>query len=108
MDFKLLGDRIREEREKLRMTQQQLADEINMSVSFLGHIERGGRKCSLETLVKIATALGTNIDYLLMDSLNPTYDNIENEISLYLRKMGNKERLYTLNMVKAFYDYLSM
>lgn len=36
-----------------------------MSTSFYGHIERGSRKASLETLLSISTALDTTTDYLI-------------------------------------------
>lgn len=40
-----------------------------MSASFLGHIERGTRVASLETLVKVCNVLDTNPDFLLAASL---------------------------------------
>ena len=53
MNYKDLGRRIRMLRQKQHMTQERLAEEIDMSSSFLGHIERGTRIASLETLVKV-------------------------------------------------------
>lgn len=51
------------------MTQDQLSEKAGISLSFLGHIERGSRKSSLETLVSLANALEVSADYLLQDSL---------------------------------------
>ena len=51
------------------MTQEQLAEQAGISLSFLGHIERGTRKASLDTLVGIANALKISTDILLQDSL---------------------------------------
>ncbi|MDL2318284.1 helix-turn-helix domain-containing protein, partial [Eubacteriales bacterium OttesenSCG-928-A19] len=54
---------------KLRLlkkkTQAQLANECVVSTSFYGHIERGSRKASLETLLSISIALDTTTDYLI-------------------------------------------
>lgn len=69
MNYKDLGRRIRMLRQKQHMTQEQLAEKIDMSASFLGHIERGTRVSSLETLVKICNVLDTNPGYLLAASL---------------------------------------
>lgn len=39
-----------------------------LSVSFYGHIERGGRVPSLETMARLAAALGVRVDDLLFGS----------------------------------------
>lgn len=42
MDYKRLGERIREERKRLNLTQAQLAEAIDISDTYMGAIERGG------------------------------------------------------------------
>lgn len=70
MDYVSLGRRIRQKRIALHWTQSQLAQAVGLSVSFLGHIERGSRKASLETIVDICNALDITPGYLLEDSLS--------------------------------------
>ena len=41
MDYKRLGERIREERLRLRLTQAQLAEAVDISDTYMGAIERG-------------------------------------------------------------------
>lgn len=43
MNYKRLGERIREERLKLNLTQAQLAEAIDISDTYMGAIERGER-----------------------------------------------------------------
>lgn len=50
VDYAAMGSRVRRLRLAQHMTQEQLAEACNISFSFLGHIERGTRKMSLETL----------------------------------------------------------
>lgn len=69
MDYIALGYNIRRKRKKLHMTQEQLAAKAGLSMSFIGHIERGTRKASLDTLVDIANTLGCGVDELLCDSI---------------------------------------
>ena len=69
MNYEALGKRIRAQRKIARMTQEELAEQAGISISFLGHIERGTRKASLETLVALANALKISTDILLQDSL---------------------------------------
>ena len=61
MDYFALGKRIRKRRVEQGMTQEQLARQVGVTTSFIGHLERGSRKASLETLVALANALHPQI-----------------------------------------------
>jgi transcriptional regulator with XRE-family HTH domain len=65
-----LGKKIMQLRKDKKMTQKQLAELVGVSMSFMGLIERGERKASLETIVSIANALEVGLNYLLSASLN--------------------------------------
>lgn len=65
MRYEEIGRRIREERIKQRYTQEKLAEAVEISLSFMGHIERGTRKMSLGTFEKICKALHCSADKLL-------------------------------------------
>lgn len=69
MNYKELGRRVRAKRLALSWTQEYLANEIEVSTSFIGHIERGTRKASIDTLVALANAMQISTDELLRDSL---------------------------------------
>lgn len=60
-----IGRRIRSLRKANRLTQQELAEMADISLSFLGHIERGTRKLSVETLCRLAKALNCSSDAIL-------------------------------------------
>lgn len=55
--YRAIGRRIRTLRQERKMTQEQLAEKAGISLSFIGHIERGSRKLSVETLYKLVDAL---------------------------------------------------
>ena len=65
MDYVQLGRRVRIRRNVLGITQEGLAERINVSTSFVGHIERGTRKLSVETLHALCKALGISADFLM-------------------------------------------
>lgn len=69
MDYVELGKRVRARRTELNWTQEYLAREIGVSTSFVGHIERGSRKASIDTLVLLANAMEISTDQLLGGSL---------------------------------------
>lgn len=49
---------LRAEREARKLTQQELAFEAGLSLTYVGEIERGQRMISLDTLQRVSTALG--------------------------------------------------
>ena len=64
-DFYLkLGLNIKKYRNKLSISQQELADRVNLSLNFIGKIEVAFSKPSLETLIKIAEALEITVSEL--------------------------------------------
>lgn len=63
--YKAIGKKIRDLRRLKGMTQGELSEKCEISLSFLGHIERGSRVLSVETLVKICIALNCSADHLL-------------------------------------------
>ena len=70
MDYAKLGVRVRQQRVLNRMTQEQLAEKTGVSSSFIGHIERGEKKASVETVVALCNALDISPSVLLQDSLS--------------------------------------
>lgn len=74
MDYRDLGIRVRTIRRQAGMTQEELAEKVGISASFLGHIERGSRVASLETLVALCNTLNISPVYLLEASLLSTQE----------------------------------
>lgn len=70
VDYKDLGHRVRTLRRMRDLTQEELAEKLDISASFLGHIERGTRVASLETLVALCNALKVSPQELLIASLD--------------------------------------
>ncbi len=62
--YKNLGKNIKNRRKFLNLTQQDLADRLEMSLNFVGKIEVAFSKPSLDTLIEIAKALDTTVSDL--------------------------------------------
>lgn len=61
----MFNKRLRQSRMNKKMTQQKMADTLEMSLNAYQKYEQAEREPSLETLVKIADLLDVSIDYLL-------------------------------------------
>ncbi|MGN0576146.1 MAG: helix-turn-helix domain-containing protein [Ruminococcus sp.] len=70
VNYTIVGKKIKENRLKLKITQEQLAEKCDVSVSYIAHIERGTKSLSLETAVKVSNALNVSLDYLLIDEIH--------------------------------------
>ncbi|MCU1524738.1 MAG: hypothetical protein JWO18_1632 [Microbacteriaceae bacterium] len=57
---RILGERIRDRRNKLALSQEEIANLAGMNVSNYGKIERGLGNPNFHTLVRIASVLGVD------------------------------------------------
>jgi transcriptional regulator with XRE-family HTH domain len=62
-----LGSKIQDMRRLKQITQQQLAERSKISDVYLGYIEQGIRRCSIETYIRLVNALGFTLDDLFAD-----------------------------------------
>ena len=69
IDYKIIGNRIKELRVQKHLTQARLAEMSGIEPSNISHIERAATKLSLPTLVSIANALAVTLDELVYDNL---------------------------------------
>lgn len=63
--YKNLGKNIKKRRKELGLTQQELADKLNISLNFMGKIEVAFSKPSLDTLIEIADKLDISVSELV-------------------------------------------
>ena len=63
--YKNLGKYIKNRRKELGLTQQELADKLNISLNFMGKIEVAFSKPSLDTLIEIADKLDISVSELV-------------------------------------------
>lgn len=101
MDLYCLGNRIRKTRMNCGITQERLAEMVDISTNFMSLIENG-RNMSVETLVKIADALGFTVDYLLSDTMEVHSDKIMTQIAQNLSTLSDDEKLFFLNVIKQY------
>lgn len=102
MDRVALGKRIRESRNKLRFTQEVLAEKANIAVTYLGEIERGEKTPSLDVLISIAESLQVSCDYLLRDSVESATVYVDADISQKLSTLTRKQRIAAESILDAY------
>jgi len=63
----VLGRNVRKLRQQRKLTQEQLAFEAEIDLTYMGGIERGQRNPSLLVMARIADALGVQLPKLLSE-----------------------------------------
>ena len=105
MDYKRLGERIREERLRLHLTQAQLAEAVDISDTYMGSIERGERSLTLDTLVRLVNRLGVTVDYLLADSVTDTDSNIMEQFKQIIDDQPMERKQLAINVLRTIFAY---
>jgi transcriptional regulator with XRE-family HTH domain len=101
----MLGDKIKELRKASRLTQQELADAIEVSRSAIGMLEKNLQGVGNETLKKLAEFFNVTLDYLLAD--NEEGIKVENvQISKKAEKDIKKALDDTLEQLQSSQDGL--
>ena len=98
----LIGKRIKEQRKKNKLTQEQLSEKLGISKNHLSAIERGVYRVQIETLVMIINCLGCAADDLFCDVIDKGYMIKSSRLSEKIEKLSPEEQ----NRILAVVDTL--
>ena len=99
-----IAENIRKLRHNLNLSQEQLAEKINISTTHMSHIETGSTKLSLQVLVDIAKVLNVNTDDLIFEQ-KPQI--LVNRINNILSECNEEQIEVITNIVEATKDALN-
>lgn len=85
----MFGERIAEQRKKLGLSQEELAEKLNISQKSISKYERGSRRPSYEVLVSMAALFGVTTDYLL--GVDGGEKNMKNRLKELREENGMKQ-----------------
>lgn len=99
INYKQSGQKIRIQRHTLGLTQEAIAEKINITPSFYSQIESGTRKAGINTFA----AISQELDYILGNEVKSidknTFDDIELKIFHHLRNCSKEEKTFILNII---------
>lgn len=101
MDMIALGSKIKEARERAHLTQEELAEMVDISPTHMSVIERGIKTPKLDTFVRIVNALNLSSDALLQDGVEHADESIIAELSLRIGRLSREEQNRILNAIRA-------
>ena len=104
MNQKAIGRRIKAAREKKQLTQEQLAELVDLSAMHVSVIERGVKLPKLETLINIANVLDVSADVLLQDVINNRAEIFSSEVSTLMNKLPQEDQQRVLAALRSFIE----
>ena len=104
MNQKAIGRRIKAAREKKKLTQEQLAELVDLSPMHVSVIERGVKLPKLETLINIANVLDVSADVLLQDVVNNQVKLCASEASELVSQLPREDQKRVLAALRSFVE----
>ena len=103
--LKYIGANIRVARKGQNLTLESLSEQVGISTSFLGLIERGESSLSIETLIGLCKALGVSADSILFNqSASPVSSIIEKKdtVMALLSSATNEELSFMIDFIRFY------
>lgn len=104
VDYKLIGSRIKTARKGKGMTQETLAEKLDVSIGYISQVERGITKISLDLLAAISGILECDVAALITESAIVSENYKATEFAGELRDLTSKERGLVLAFIKLLKD----
>ena len=106
LDYKAIGKRIKIARIKADLTQERLAEMVEISPTHMSNIETGTTRVSLTAIVSLANALSVTVDDLLCDSVVKSKVQFEKDIAGILADCDEYEIRMVKDMAQALKETL--
>ena len=104
MNEKAIGRRIKAARESKKLTQEQLAELVDLSPMHISVIERGVKLPKLETLINIANILDVSADVLLQDVVKNQTKLYASEASTLIIQLPREDQRRVLAALRTFVE----
>ncbi|MDP4096288.1 helix-turn-helix domain-containing protein [Paenibacillus sp. P96] len=104
-DYGIIGNRIKKSREKKGLTQEMLAEELDVSNAYISKIERGKTQISLDRLSELCYVLEESTEYILNGSDSTSDDYLRNEIMVMLEGCSAEKVKLISQVIKPIVEY---
>ncbi|MCH5211295.1 MAG: helix-turn-helix transcriptional regulator [Oscillospiraceae bacterium] len=102
-----LGIEIKKNRKLLKLTQEQLAELIDVNPHYIYEIEKGLKIPSLSVLIAISEQLHVSIDTLLGSNVQNS-DKDNDDLDRLIKNLNNTQRINLANVIRSLYPYLKL
>lgn len=104
IDYSVIGSRIKQARLAKNMTQEDLADQIDISVAFLSRVERGNSHINLKRLNQLCNLLDVSEGYLLNGAASNSENYLDKEFTDLIKSVSPEKQKLIYNVAKAIVE----
>ena len=104
LDYSIIGERLKRARLAKNMTQENLAEQLDVSVAFLSRVERGNSHINLKRLSEICDILGVTEGYILNGSSDSSHFYLSSEFTNTLNKASPEKQKLIYKIAKVIVD----
>jgi transcriptional regulator with XRE-family HTH domain len=101
IDYRVIGSRIKTERKLAKLSQEELAEKLSISISFQSRMERGATKISLDMLGRISDALNIPLSLLVTGVADNSSHFLDDELGSLTEDFSPSERRLLLDIAKS-------
>ena len=104
LDYSVIGSRIKQARLAKNLTQEDLSEQLDVSVAFLSRVERGSSHINLKRLTQICKILDVSEGYVLSGTSNNSENYLDREFADLLKQCPPEKQKMIYNVVKAIVE----
>ena len=104
LDYTIVGERLKKAKIKKKLTQENLSEQLGISVAFLSKVERGNSHVNLKRLSQICDILGVTEGYILNGSSSTSQDYLFSEFSDILAKASPEKQKLIYKIAKVIIE----
>ena len=106
VNYGLIGKRIKEHRQRRNLTQEMLAELIEVSPGYISLVETGRKQASLDTLLSISKVLNITLNELLTGNQITLDTDYNSEIADLMSGCDQYERRMMFEIMRTVRDVL--
>lgn len=104
-DYSVIGKRIKKAREEKGLTQEVLAERLDVSNAYISKIERGKTPINLDRLSELCVVLEESTEYILSGANNTAGDYLRNEIMIMLEGCSAEKIKLISQVIKPIVEF---
>ena len=104
IDYSIMGERIKNARLKKQLTQENIAEKLDVSVAFLSRVESGSSHINLKRLQQLCSILDVSEGYLLSGTSEDSKNYLDEDFKRLLEKCTPEQQKLIYNVAKTIVE----
>lgn len=103
-DYYILGERLKQARLNKRLTQEDIAEKLDVSVAYISRVESGSSHINLKRLDQICSLLDISESYILNGSSENSKNYLDEDFKKLLEKSTPEQQRLIYDIAKTIIE----